>query len=59
MGLRLLRSRGHSAAGHDFQHIMQVSFASEVAELVQERDSLVAAYVAAQDTAAELQQQNG
>ena len=38
---------------------MQVSFASEVAELVRERDSLVAAYMAAQDTAAELQQQNG
>ncbi len=38
--------------------MLQVSFASEITELVQERDSLLAACTTAEDTAAEVQQQN-
>ncbi|DBB02647.1 TPA: hypothetical protein ACH3X3_011615 [Trebouxia sp. C0006] len=41
-----------------WEDALQVSFASEITELVQERDSLLAACIAAQDTAAEVQQQN-
>lgn len=37
---------------------VQVSFADEVAQLIQERDSLAAACATAQDAAADMQQQN-
>ena len=39
-------------------NLMQVSFQSEMVELVQERDHLVAAYMTAQDAAVDMQQQN-
>ncbi len=48
----------HITAPRDLLRVLQVSFASEIAELVQERDSLLAACIAAEDTAAEVQQQN-
>ncbi|DBA72088.1 TPA: hypothetical protein ACH3X2_010813 [Trebouxia sp. C0005] len=41
-----------------WEDALQVSFASEITELVQERDSLLAACIATQDAAAEVQQQN-
>lgn len=37
---------------------LQVSFADEIVELIQERDGLAAACAAAQDAAADMQQQN-
>lgn len=50
--------RSPITASRDLLRVLQVSFASEITELVQERDSLLAACIAAQDTAAEVQQQN-
>ncbi|KAL3138922.1 hypothetical protein ABBQ32_005739 [Trebouxia sp. C0010 RCD-2024] len=41
-----------------WQDALQVSFADEVAQLIQERDSLAAACATAQDAAADMQQQN-
>ena len=38
--------------------MLQVSFADEVAQLIQERDGLAAACAAAQDAASNTQQQN-
>ena len=50
--------RCHITPSRDLLRVLQVSFASEITELVQERDSLLAACIAAEDTAAEVQQQN-
>ncbi|DBA83749.1 TPA: hypothetical protein ACH3X1_006280 [Trebouxia sp. C0004] len=41
-----------------WEDALQVSFAPEIRELVQERDRLLGACIAAQDAAAEMQQQN-
>jgi len=50
--------RSYITAFRDLLRVLQVSFASEIAELVRERDSLLAACITAEDTAAEVQQQN-
>ena len=51
-------NRSPIKASRDLLRVLQFSFASEITELVQDRDSLLTACIAAQDTAAEVQQQN-